>query len=49
MNNTKSFKDIMKETDIENKRIGVVGWKNFTSLYEDNRQLYDIPVLSWML
>ena len=45
MNNTKSFKDIMKETDIENKRIGVVGWKNFTSLYEDNRQLYDIPVL----
>lgn len=44
MNNTKSFKDIMKETDIENKRIGVVGWKNFTSLYEDNRQLYDIPV-----
>ena len=44
MNNTKSFKDRMKETDIENKRIGVVGWKNFTSLYEDNRQLYDIPV-----
>lgn len=44
MKNTKSFKEIIKETNIENKRIGVVGWKNFTSVYEDNRQLYDIPV-----
>lgn len=44
MKNTKCFKDIIKETDIENKRIGVVGWKNFTSRYEDNRKLFDIPV-----
>lgn len=26
-----------------NDRIGIVGWKNFTSRFEDNTKLYDIP------
>lgn len=44
MENTCSFTDILRETKIENKKIGVVGWKNFTSNFEDNRKMFDIPM-----
>ena len=36
--------DILKQCDICNaKKIGLVGWKNFTSAKEDNALLFDIP------
>lgn len=44
MDNTKSFKAILsEETDLKGKKIGIVGWKRFTSSFDDNRQLYDVP------
>lgn len=43
MANTRSFKDILAEAGIANKKVGVVGWKNFTSRFEDNRKLFDLP------
>ena len=44
MEGGKSFSDILKEAEIEgDARIGIVGWKNFTSSLEDNRQLFDVP------
>ncbi|MCH3925899.1 MAG: M24 family metallopeptidase [Atopobiaceae bacterium] len=40
----KSVDDTLAETGIQHaKKIGVVGWKLFTSKAEDNSQLYDIP------
>ncbi|MGZ7440160.1 M24 family metallopeptidase [Paenibacillus sp. TH7-28] len=43
MENKSSFTELLKATNIENKKIGVVGWKVFTSKYDDNHQLFDIP------
>ena len=43
MQNEESFADILKKTGIEGKRVGIAGWKNFTSRYEDNSQMYDLP------
>lgn len=40
----KSFLDILKEAQIRgHSRIGIVGWKNFTSRQEDNARLFDVP------
>lgn len=40
----KSFSEILEEAEIGRAaRIGIVGWKNFTSSKEDNGQLFDIP------
>lgn len=42
--NDKNFKELLEEAGIcAGARIGLVGWKNFTSLAEDNRNLYDLP------
>ena len=44
MKTDKSVSEILKETRIhECGKIGVVGWKNFTSMTENNRKLFDIP------
>jgi Xaa-Pro aminopeptidase len=44
MENTLSLKDIIKASGIkENTRIGIIGWKYFTSRFEDNRKLFDVP------
>lgn len=39
-----TFKDLLKEAGIKaNDRIGIVGWKNFTSTLEDNKHTFDVP------
>ena len=39
-----SLEEILKESGIsDNTTIGCVGWKHFTSLIENNAQLFDIP------
>lgn len=38
MENTKPFIEILKDTKIADKRIGVVGWK------EDNKKMFDVPM-----
>lgn len=44
MENQKSFKDIIGDAiNFDGKTIGVVGWKVFTSRYEENHQLFDVP------
>lgn len=43
MQNEETFIDILEKTGISGKRTGVVGWKNFTSKYENNRKMFDIP------
>ena len=44
MANTSSFIDTIKDCGIrEGDQLGVVGWKHFTSSYDDNSQLFDIP------
>lgn len=44
MDNTVPLKDILMGTRIGyGKKTGIVGWKNFTSAFEDNKQLYDVP------
>lgn len=44
MENKLSFIDILKLSGVnENMRVGVVGWKLFTSQVENNQQLYDVP------
>lgn len=44
METDKSFKEILKETNIhQSNKIGLVGWKNFTSKKEDNLKMFDIP------
>lgn len=46
METEKSFLEILREAKIcENSRVGIVGWKNFTSKREENRQLYDVPAM----
>ena len=38
------IKDILKRCEFKNgDNVGIVGWKNFTSKYEDNAQLFDVP------
>lgn len=44
MENNESFQDILgRVAEWEGKAIGVVGWKVFTSKYENNSQLFDVP------
>lgn len=44
MQTNKSVVDILRQADISNsQRIGLVGWKNFTSKLEDNRRFFDLP------
>lgn len=44
METSKSVIEILKETALEDsKRIGFVGWKKFTSRYDNNDTLYDLP------
>lgn len=44
MANEKSFKELMREAiDFTNKKIGVAGWKVFTSSHDNNEQFYDVP------
>lgn len=43
MQNNEPLIEILRKTGISNKRMGIVGWKNFTSNYEDNKQMYDMP------
>lgn len=38
------LQDIFQQIHIEkDMRVGIVGWKNFTSTTEDNRTLFDVP------
>lgn len=40
----KSVTDILKTCDLEGRnKIGLIGWKNFTSSVEDNSALFDLP------
>ena len=44
MDNKISFKEILQSAELkEGKKTGIVGWKNFTSQFEDNNKLYDVP------
>lgn len=39
-----TFSDLLKAAGIKKgKRTGIVGWKLFTSSYEDNHKLFDVP------
>lgn len=39
-----SVSDILKKCDLSKvQKIGVIGWKNFTSTVEDNTTLFDLP------
>lgn len=39
----KDFLELLREAEVDGGRIGIVGWKNFTSRREDNAQLFDVP------
>lgn len=40
----KGIKDILSQCGFDKaNKVGIVGWKNFTSNYEDNSQLFDVP------
>lgn len=42
--NDKSFEELLAEAGIEQgQKIGIVGWKHFTSTSDDVRQMYDLP------
>lgn len=44
MGNTRDFKGILQsEIDFKGKNIGIVGWKVFTSKFEDNNKMFDVP------
>lgn len=44
MGNSKTLAELLAETGIQQaKKVGVVGWKLFTSKLDDNSQLFDIP------
>ncbi len=44
MGNEKNMTELMIEAGIsEGMKVGVVGWKMFTSAIDDNEQLYDVP------
>lgn len=39
-----AFIDLLKEAGIKNnEKVGIVGWKNFTSQIEDNKHTFDVP------
>ena len=38
------IKDILMRCEFKNgDKVGIVGWKNFTSILEDNKHTYDVP------
>lgn len=42
--NDKSFEELLKEAGIkQGQKIGIVGWKHFTSTSDNLRQMYDLP------
>jgi hypothetical protein len=44
METTLTVPEILKQTKLEQAdRIGLIGWKNFTSQHEDNALIYDLP------
>ncbi|MDN0110556.1 M24 family metallopeptidase [Yersinia mollaretii] len=44
MENSKTVAELLADTGIQRaKKVGVVGWKLFTSKQDDNSQLFDIP------
>lgn len=44
MNTSKSVSELLKETKIDNvNKLGLVGWKYFTSSCEQNSTLFDLP------
>lgn len=44
MDGEEALADILKAAEIAaGKRVGIVGWKNFTSKKENNSQLFDVP------
>lgn len=43
MGSAPPFREILARTGIAGARVGVVGWKLFTSGTEDNARIYDIP------
>ena len=44
MNNESSFIDIIRQSQlVKDSKVGIVGWKNFTSSYENNLSLFDVP------
>ncbi len=44
MNTQETVEEILSKCDLEHtQKIGLVGWKNFTSTKEDNYQLFDLP------
>ncbi|WP_208787083.1 M24 family metallopeptidase [Yersinia canariae] len=44
MDNSKTLVELLADTEIwRAKKIGIVGWKLFTSKIDDNSQLFDIP------
>lgn len=44
MKTDKSVSEILKQCNLsQDKKIGLVGWKNFTSKYDENSELFDLP------
>lgn len=44
MGSHESLSQLLLQSEIAaNKRVGIVGWKNFTSSKENNAQLFDVP------
>lgn len=44
MSSEKNFREILEEAQIRgSSRVGIAGWKNFTSKKEENAQLFDVP------
>lgn len=43
MKSNLSFVEILNQTHLSGKRVGVAGWKNFTSNNETNEKLFDLP------
>lgn len=44
MENEKNLEGLLKEAGIsDNRSIGIAGWKLFTSKWEDNEQIFDVP------
>lgn len=40
----KTFKELLIEAGIkEGNRVGIIGWKMFTSIMEDNKKMFDVP------
>lgn len=43
METARPFRDILSQTGVAGRRVGVAGWKLFTSRVEDNARLFDVP------